>query len=176
MFDRLDTTAEMTPHAIRRLQHGDADRVAAFVAALDQDTLQLRFGRFMSAAAIHAHYAGLDWNAAVLLAWDYGAEPGSQIGGVVEVYLYQDPAGTRPDACEAEIPLVVGQGLRGRGVGRLLLSSGIRGRGTAWRRPIAPIALGRGPRPGPDAGAARLHGRRGGRSGRVCPPGRHRWP
>lgn len=103
------------------MQRGDAGRIAAFVTGLDRDTLHLRFGRFMSAAAIHAHYAGLDWNRAVLLTWNVGSE----IGGVVEVYFYPTPVAARPNSIEAEIALVVAQGSRGRGIDRLLLASGI---------------------------------------------------
>jgi GNAT superfamily N-acetyltransferase len=125
MPDTLEITDEAAPHPISRLQRADAGRIAAFVTALDHDTLQIRFGRFMSAAAIHAHYAGLDWNGVVLLAWETGREAGLQIDGLVEVYPYPTPADARPASIEAEIALVVAPESRGRGIGRTLLSSGI---------------------------------------------------
>ena len=55
-----DITAEAAATPICQLQRRDADRVAAFVNSLERDTLHLRFGRFMPATAIAAHYAGLD--------------------------------------------------------------------------------------------------------------------
>lgn len=121
MFDTPEITAEAASYPICRLQRRDAGRIAGFVTALDHDTLHLRFGRFMPAEAIQAHYAGLDWSGAVLLT----CEIGSEICGVVEVYPYPAPAAAGPDAIEAEIALVVAQGSRGRGVGRLLLASGL---------------------------------------------------
>lgn len=119
MFDTLEIVAEAAAFPIRRLQREDAARIAAFVRTLDRDTLKLRFDRFMPDAAIEAHYIGLDWDAAVLLA----SEIGPDISGVVEVYPY--PAATRPGAVEAEIALVVAHQWRGCGIGNLLLTSGI---------------------------------------------------
>ena len=121
MFDTLAMTAEAVSAPIRRLHPRDAGRIAAFVTALDRDTLHLRFGRFMSAEAIETHYAELDWDAAVLLAWGNAPE----IRGVAEVFSYRTVSPNGPDSIEAEIALVVARDWRGRGIGSLLLQSGI---------------------------------------------------
>ena len=134
MIAPLTRPGEAKSSSLWRLRHEDADTAASFVTALDDQTRQMRFHRFTTAAMVRAHYDALDWEAAVVTAW----VADGTVRGLSEVLLYVTPQGL-----EAEIALCVAGGWTGRGVGDVLMAhaAGEAARRGAWRS-IMVIACG----------------------------------